>query len=499
MAFCYARPLRHPSLFVGRGYERGNLAGNSEPFAIFVGDRKIGKTSLLWCLESELPRVLGGENTACCVYVPLRRRGFTTAESVFQHIAESIRVHMQSKTELDDSILQAARSNSLSETLRLLDDASAAGIPIVLMLFVDDLEQFGRAGQEATLLYQGFRELLESVPSAIPFVFAATSTTRFLSSESFLNSTLLSRLEPPVYLGPWRRDEASQFLDVVAAPAFGFPVDEETRDLLEVGTGWHPYLTQKALSQVAASKPSASELPHLTETALDQLSRSESHVYRQWLAGLTTWDQRLCAAIETHDRVSTCDFPNVAFDRVQSTGIALVDSGSGIVQSRCSVFFQWRRQVRGDEARQREEDESPNDLPVLAAALRSHLESADTPDDVDELAAEVKACLVSGGYSSSLVDVGTEASKVLRAFRLSDPEIMVYVHFPTAESSDPALHGSVVKAGEKAIHVLATRNSDTIGEKLRELILQRSAEQSLMYLDLTGDVSEEMVWFPRRD
>jgi hypothetical protein len=254
--FAYSQPISKPDRFIGREYELHKiLSGLGDKMSIsIIGERRIGKTSLLKILPQEL---LGEASTLPTEGSPLPTEASTqdAHETYFIYLdlqmIESKDKPIDFWNEVLDELADRVPDSELKETIqqfcqagiintralnKLFRQLGHAGLSIVLLL--DELERLAYNPNFKPDFFYELRSLV--INHRLALVTTSYTELSNLSLTDQVGASPFFNIFSKVYLGSFKPNEVNQLFDHYLAGT-GIQFTSEERDFLISIAGFHPY------------------------------------------------------------------------------------------------------------------------------------------------------------------------------------------------------------------------------------------------------------------
>jgi hypothetical protein len=236
-------PLQSDKVFYGRrkvlNFALENLrAGEQNNVLVFYGQRRIGKSSLLYRIKDSPLK-----NDYLFVYIDCQ--GFADADTgkVLYRIADSIHFAAQEQgLRIEKPNIDKFKDNTFIELDAYLDRCEEAMVPRVLVLMLDEYEYLEYKVKDGSLtaeIFNKLRNLMQHRNKRLTFIFVGTHKLQELTSNywSFLFNTALY-----YEIGPLGAAEARA---LTTDPVKGYlRYDDLAVDKILRVTGMHPYFIQ---------------------------------------------------------------------------------------------------------------------------------------------------------------------------------------------------------------------------------------------------------------
>lgn len=248
--------ITDPSLFVGRKDELQAITTRMtgiQPISVnFVGERRIGKSSLLYHFFQTWEQLINNNDRYVVSYLSLQRAGCQTKSSFYQAIAHEL---------LSRPLVRRRTDLSTTLNLRSFDSWNFADAldqwlqyRVLPVLCIDEFEVLLRYPDEFDdEFYDHLRSLMDK--NAIMLVITSLRPLDVYREEQRLTSSFFN-LGQVLYLGELTEEEAEELVRLPASnlpgatPALSI---QEQRQAREWG-GKHPYLLQLAASAICEAR-----------------------------------------------------------------------------------------------------------------------------------------------------------------------------------------------------------------------------------------------------
>jgi hypothetical protein len=336
--FTSTQPVSDPALFVGRRQILESLQVRIRS-TVFIGEARIGKTSLLFHLKRELEGVGSRLIPRIPLYMNLRNPRFKEPRDVYQTIASYITGEL--KTTNDYTVPEVVGPLYDSAwLLRVFEQLDATGIHVEVIALVDNLDRPEEFLSQRLTLYSGLRQILDFSPKGFSFKLVASASAAFLTLEPSITSKLLSRLEV-VTLEALSAEDTRRLIS--NSPLFdSAPHSEALKDYLFEQCGGHPSLLQEVLANVTRSGASENNLREALERECNELGERGGNFFQQYMSELSYEDVIYLLAIALQAGDQDWHPPQTAIKRFVAAGLVREGPG-GLPEASCKLFFRWLR------------------------------------------------------------------------------------------------------------------------------------------------------------
>lgn len=242
--FTYGNPIVDPARFVGREGELGQiltrLRNDAFESSAVVGERRIGKSSLLNALETG-DLGLGRDAAICLLSLdPQMLSSQATPHRFWERVLRQL-VHKLPDGELKVAVEELRRAESvdtfdLSDLFDRLDDA---GLSVVLLL--DEFERVAGNANFGPDFFYGLRAL--AIRHRLALVTASYAELSSLSHSDDVRASPFFNIFATIHLGPFKPEEAAALFERYLAGT-GVEFQDGERVFLASIAGTHPFYLQ---------------------------------------------------------------------------------------------------------------------------------------------------------------------------------------------------------------------------------------------------------------
>jgi AAA+ ATPase superfamily predicted ATPase len=336
--FTSTQPVSDPALFVGRGKIIESLQENVRS-TVFVGEARIGKTSLLIKLKRELEGVGRRLVSRLPLYMNLRNPRFREPKDVYQAVASYITGELGKNGAI--RLPEFVESNSDSAwLLRFFEQLHATGLRLEVIVLMDNLDRPEAFLSQRLELYSGLRQVLDFSPEGFSMKLVASATSEFLVLEPSIISKLLSRLQV-VPLEALSLDDTRRLIS--QSPFFdSVPRAEVMKEFIFEQCGGHPSLLQEVLANVTRSDADKNNLREILERECNELEERGGSFFQQYMSELAYEDIIYLLAIALQAGDQEWRPPQTVVNRFVAAGLVREGPG-GLPEPSCKIFFKWFR------------------------------------------------------------------------------------------------------------------------------------------------------------
>ena len=322
--------IRDDASFVGRAAELKRLfnrIGGPQPQSVsIVGDRRIGKSSILRALMARRGRFLAAPDRYTFVYLDMQSRLRWTPETFFERITAEIAaagVNINPITDYD----------GLERWCRALQNEGRA-----LVLLIDEFQVLMREDAAANQLPVEFFNYLRSLANSYPVSLVVTSHVDLytLSLDHRLSGSPLFNILHKLHLGPFTEPEAKELIHVAAVKAGSALTHDEP--WIVGRAGYHPLYLQIACSAAFEWRAeNGTQLP-LDREQVDRVFMEEArpHFEGTWKL-FTDTEREAMSALANGHAAHTGLAPTI--EDLEERGYLRRDAGRLIVFSECFRDF----------------------------------------------------------------------------------------------------------------------------------------------------------------
>lgn len=333
-SFTFTEPIRESDLFYGREAIRADVA-NRLRSTVFIGEARIGKTSLLLQLKNDLSGKTFQGDPILPFYFNLRSPIFQNPQDVCHYIGRQLWNSLGSQKKEIPEPTNVTTAESMIAFFQQIDPAILACRPVALIDNLDQPHAFMRSRLE---LYSVLRQLIDYSPEN-HFRIISTASSLFLTLETSLLSKLLSRLAP-VYLGKLSEQEAAT-LAATAVPIATSTRSAEIIQYLYEQSGGHPCLLQEILANTQSRHQGSGNYYQCLEKVCEELSERGGSFFHQYISELGLEEVLHLLAIILRDPRETWAIPPRSLSRFQSAGLVTESVSDRKVGPTCRLFFKW--------------------------------------------------------------------------------------------------------------------------------------------------------------
>jgi hypothetical protein len=245
--FIVGSPVSTPKLFIGRQYEiqqvMDRLLNSAHESSSVVGERRVGKTSLLYYLQSEDVRKLydfDEEKYVMIYFDPqVLENGNTPFDfwiNILRKITERVQIH--EATKIMDGIVNYQSVNNFI-LMDFFDCLKKENKQIVLLL--DEFERVTRNSNFDTDFFQNLRFL--AIHKNLTLITSSQKNLLELTHSPELSSSPFFNIFSVIHLGLMNESDTKDLLDTyLESSQYKFSLFDI--NALEANTGWHPFFFQ---------------------------------------------------------------------------------------------------------------------------------------------------------------------------------------------------------------------------------------------------------------
>jgi len=283
--FTFGNPIKEPAGFIGREADirqiTNRLLSSAHESTSIIGERRIGKTSLLYHLSHpEVSDRLGlARDKFCLVYVDFQGLTDITPARFWQRILKKM-----ARSVCDDSLKAVIEKTGASEQFDLFDledlfeTSQDKGITTVLML--DEFEYITQNPNFKGDFFGGLRAL--AIHHGVALLPATRRELVDLCHSEEIKGSPLFNIFANVILRPFSRGEVDLMLAKYTA-AGGLELSPAEKDFVRNLGGGYPFFAQMAGHYLADGKLQALEGEALTRYAAENFDQqADSHFSYLW-------------------------------------------------------------------------------------------------------------------------------------------------------------------------------------------------------------------------
>jgi hypothetical protein len=277
--YTHRSTVRDQAMFFGRTRDLARiyaLLANTQSVSI-VGDRRIGKSSLLYCLarpEVQARQERHNLSDYCFVYVDLQGSVYRNAVEFLQHLLHKLQRQVNPTWLLD--LGQAATPQDTFETA--VAQLNKQGVKLVFLL--DEFDYVTRNEHLDAALFSFMRYMATNYDLAI--VTASQQRLVDLCHTDIIDSPFFN-IFARITLGPLERSEALELITIPSRAA-GYPLEDDADWLLKLA-GMQPICLQIACFYLLEARAHAAGGKRVDYDAARQLFYDEArdHFHYAWI------------------------------------------------------------------------------------------------------------------------------------------------------------------------------------------------------------------------
>jgi hypothetical protein len=340
VTFTHTEPVRDGRLFKGNDLTVASLRRSSKS-TIFLGEARIGKTSMLLHLKRELASLDSSTRLRVPIYLNLRNPTYNTPTDVFQYILGYLHREIERLSiSLDLEPPKGVHdSESVLSYLRYLD---FRGLQLQILLLVDNLDQPEKFLNDRFRLYQDLRQIqIFSSDAGSDVQIMATASPAFLSFEGSVTSKLIERLNQ-VFLRPLSYKESISLLSL-SSDLNAEKTSMALKDFIYDETGGHPCLIQEIMANSLQDfRIDAGSLPEIVKLECKKIEERGASFFQSYIRSLDHEHFLYLHSIATQT-LNGDQRPTVAAaQRFGASGL-VTNSDNGESEPTCKLFFRWFR------------------------------------------------------------------------------------------------------------------------------------------------------------
>ncbi|MEA3340091.1 MAG: AAA-like domain-containing protein [Chloroflexota bacterium] len=243
--FTYGNPITNPARFVGRESELNQIITRLRNAAFesssVVGERRIGKSSLLNALETRGP-TLGGQGSAVCVLSldPQMLSSQATPRRFWDRVLRQLsRTLPEGQLKVAVEELRQAESLDTFDLSDLFDQLDDAGLSVALLL--DEFERVAGNSNFGPDFFYGLRAL--AIHHRLALITASYAELSTLSHSDDVRASPFFNIFATVHLGSFDPEEADELFERYLTDT-DVRFQKSERAFLASIAGAHPYYLQ---------------------------------------------------------------------------------------------------------------------------------------------------------------------------------------------------------------------------------------------------------------
>jgi hypothetical protein len=238
--FTYGNPIANPNRFVGRESELtqalSRLRNDAFESSSIVGERRIGKTSLLNALAAQSL----GDGVQLLNLDPQMLSSQAKPRRFWDRVLRQLACALpDGKVKADVEALRQAEHLDTFDLSDLFNDLDDAGLSVVLLL--DEFERVAGNPNFGPDFFYGLRSL--AIHHQLALVTASYAELSTLSHSEDVRASPFFNIFATIHLGPFRPDEVDQLFERYLEGT-GIRFEERERTFLTTIAGTHPYYLQ---------------------------------------------------------------------------------------------------------------------------------------------------------------------------------------------------------------------------------------------------------------
>jgi len=254
--FIVGPPIKDPRFFVGRKDELQsiiNCMDGAQPTSInIVGERRIGKTSLLYHLERVWPQKVRDPGRFVFVFISMQRNGVRKKRGFFNVIAQKLlnQPSVGSQPDLVNALKNSSNGAAFADAMTVFD-----GKGLLPVLCLDEFETLFKAPKEFdNTFYEGLRSIMDR--SRMVIVAASPIPIKAYKRQQAITSTFFNQGRTEILRGL----EEDGIRDLLRLPASTVPgthpvlSDDEQKWAREWSGTTHPFFLQMAAYELCEAR-----------------------------------------------------------------------------------------------------------------------------------------------------------------------------------------------------------------------------------------------------
>ena len=283
--FTFGKPINDPARFYGRKQEIrqivNRLLSSAHESTSIVGERRIGKTSLLYYVSNpDVAAHLGlTPNKYCIVYIDFQGLTDITPQRFWQRVLAKM-----ARARCDEELAARFQALAKQDTFDLFDledvfeIVGERGLNVILLL--DEFEYVTQNKNFGSDFFGGLRAL--AIHSPLSLVLATRRELVDLCYSDEIKGSPFFNIFANVVLRPFTRDESSELIDGTIKGTDISLTPEEKEFILSLGGG-HPFFVQMAAHYMVEGKAQGQQADPLFAFVASQVDQqADPHYTYLW-------------------------------------------------------------------------------------------------------------------------------------------------------------------------------------------------------------------------